>query len=63
MARPFTRQLPPLNLRVPTSGLDGAARELLAAGELTPVVDRTFPLEEVAAAIGTSPPAVRGAGS
>jgi NADPH:quinone reductase-like Zn-dependent oxidoreductase len=49
---PFRRQLPPLNVAAPdkTEGMTTLA-ELLDAGKLTPVVDRTFDLAQVPDAI------------
>jgi len=51
-ATPFAKQLPRLNLKAPDKAEAMALlAELLAAGKLTPVIDRTFPLAEVPAAI------------
>ena len=49
---PFTRQLPGLDFSTPDKGATmSALAELVEAGSLTPVVDRTFPLSEVPEAI------------
>lgn len=49
---PFTRQLPPVAFSTPDKQeLMDTLRELLAQGTLTPVVDRTYPLEQVPDAI------------
>ena len=45
---PFVRQLPPLDFSIPSkSDVMAVLRDLLEAGKLTPVIDRTYPLEEV----------------
>jgi NADPH:quinone reductase-like Zn-dependent oxidoreductase len=53
MARtPFARQLPPLDFKPPDKrGGMALLAGLIETGELTPVIDRTFPLAEVPAAI------------
>jgi NADPH:quinone reductase-like Zn-dependent oxidoreductase len=49
---PFLRQLPPINFSLPAKEHSMAAlRGHLEAGELTPIVDRTFALHEVAEAL------------
>jgi len=49
---PFVKQLPPLDFSSPNKREAMAqVRELLEAGKVTPVVDRTFPLDEVPQAI------------
>jgi len=49
---PFVSQLPPPNFSMPNKKDSMALlRELLEAGKLTPVIDRTYPLEEVPEAI------------
>ncbi len=49
---PFLRQLPNLSLSRPSKQDSMAVlRDLLETGKLTPVIDRTFPLDEVTGAI------------
>ena len=50
---PFVSQLPPPNFSIPNK-MDSMAilKDLLQAGKLTPVIDRTFPLTQVPEAIG-----------
>jgi NADPH:quinone reductase-like Zn-dependent oxidoreductase len=49
---PFMRQLPPMDFSSPNKRQAMAqVKKLLESGKLTPVVDRTFPLEEVPQAI------------
>ncbi|MFH2006247.1 MAG: NAD(P)-dependent alcohol dehydrogenase [bacterium] len=45
---PFDRHLPALSFSIPEkSGVMARLKELLETGQLTPVIDRTFPLHEV----------------
>ena len=45
---PFVRQLPALNFSIPKKkDVMAVLKELLEAGKLTPVIDRTYPLSEV----------------
>jgi NADPH:quinone reductase-like Zn-dependent oxidoreductase len=49
---PFRRQLPPVDFSTPDkSKALGALAGLLEANELTPVIDRTYPLSEAAEAV------------
>lgn len=49
---PFVRQLPDLNFKMPDKTESMALlKELIEAGKITPVVDRTFPLSEVREAV------------
>jgi NADPH:quinone reductase-like Zn-dependent oxidoreductase len=45
---PFVRQLPDLNFSIPSKkDIMAILKEFLEAGKLTPVIDRTYPLNEV----------------
>jgi NADPH:quinone reductase-like Zn-dependent oxidoreductase len=49
----FVKQLPKPNFSMPSKNETMAVlAELLEAGKITPVIDRTFPLREVSEAIG-----------
>jgi NADPH:quinone reductase-like Zn-dependent oxidoreductase len=49
---PFTKHLPRLDFSAPDKGVSMATlADLAAAGQLAPVVDRSYPLDEVAAAL------------
>lgn len=49
---PFVRQLPELSFSMPTKKESMAVlKELLKAGKITPIIDRTYPLSEVVEAI------------
>ena len=48
----FVRQLPKPNFSMPTKqDTMSVLRELLEAGKITPVIDRTYPLSEASEAI------------
>ena len=51
LAGPFMRQRVVVHSEKPSGENLSALRELLESGQITPIVDRTFPLSETAAAI------------
>lgn len=51
VASPFVKQLPGLRGAIDPGDRLRVLRDLLEAGEVTPVIDRTYPLSEVPAAI------------